>query len=306
MREILVDCDPGWDDAIALMLLLVETGRLHVRVVGAVHGNRSVEETCRFAGEALELCGRRDIPLGLGAARPLCEPPPGASTWIDSAQPTLKHTQQLPLKSIASEEAYQLYAQSIVEAERPITLVALGPLTNVARLLMEFPGAISKIEQIVLLGGAVRKGNVTPVAEFNFFMDAKAASIVVSAPIPKTIIPADIAAAAPLPPRTFSALKSLRHKVPRAAVDLIEQYSALFGAKLDRGEVAIYDAFVPILLLRPNAFSAKSGRADVISDMGAEHGKLTFVDDRSSPTRIVTAINSMSAHRQFLTTMSRW
>jgi inosine-uridine nucleoside N-ribohydrolase len=171
---VLIDCDPGQDDALALLLAL-GSPELDVLGVTAVAGNQTLDKTTANALRVLELAGRPDIPVAAGADGPLA----GALVVAaDAHGETGLDGVDLPTPSAepVSEDAKDFLAARLEASERPVTLVALGPLTNVALLLEAHPEAASKIERIVLMGGAIHEGNQTPSAEFNIWIDPEAAA----------------------------------------------------------------------------------------------------------------------------------
>src|SRR5919201_2951142 len=167
---IIMDCDPGHDDAMALLLALASP-ELELVAVTTVAGNQTLEKTTANAIRVLDFAGRADIPVGAGADRPLVRDPFVAAyvhgeTGLDG--PDLPPPQRAPV----DEHAVELLAEAIRERDGAVTLVPTGPLTNVALLLALHPDA--RPERIVLMGGAVGEGNVTPAAEFNIWADPEA------------------------------------------------------------------------------------------------------------------------------------
>jgi inosine-uridine nucleoside N-ribohydrolase len=185
--KILIDCDPGHDDAIAILLALASP---EVELIGvtAVAGNQTVEKTTRNALVTLEIGGRADIPVAAGAARPLQRELRTAAhvhgeSGLDG--PELPEPSALPVDA----EAADYLAERI---EPGVVLVPTGPLTNVALMLQRHPDVRGPLERIVWMGGAVREGNITPAAEFNAFVDPEAACMVFASGIPFTMIGLDV------------------------------------------------------------------------------------------------------------------
>ncbi len=181
---ILLDCDPGHDDAIALLLALA-SDEVELRGVTTVAGNQTLEKTTANAIRVLELVRRADVPVAAGAERPLVREPRVAAnvhgeTGLDG--PDLPPARARP----EGEHAVDFLAGHIAGT----TLVATGPLTNVALLLARHPHA--RPERIVLMGGAIAEGNVTPAAEFNIWGDPEAAARVFGSGIDVTMIGLDV------------------------------------------------------------------------------------------------------------------
>src|SRR3954449_3320794 len=172
--KILLDCDPGHDDAIALMLALASP-EVELLGVTTVAGNQTLAKTTANALRVLEFAGRDDVPVAAGADRPLVrEPAVAADVHGDSG---LDGPDLPPARGTTTgAHAVDFLAELIHAAGRPVTLVPTGPLTNVALLLARHPDAADNLERIVLMGGAIAEGNVTPAAEFNVWADPEAAA----------------------------------------------------------------------------------------------------------------------------------
>jgi inosine-uridine nucleoside N-ribohydrolase len=186
--KILLDCDPGHDDAIALLLALASP-ELELLGVTTVAGNQTLEKTTANAIRVLEFAGRTDVDVAAGADRPLVRDPYVADyvhgeTGLDG--PDLPPPQRAPV----DRHAVNLMADKIREANGEVTLVPVGPLTNVALLLALHPDA--RPQRIVLMGGAVAEGNVTPAAEFNIWCDPEAAARVFASGIDVTMVGLDV------------------------------------------------------------------------------------------------------------------
>jgi inosine-uridine nucleoside N-ribohydrolase len=185
---IILDCDPGHDDAIALLLALASP-EVEVLGVTTVHGNQTLAKTTANALRVLDLVRRTDIPVAAGADRPLERELVVAShvhgdSGLDG--PTLPPARHEPL----GEHAVDFMERTIAASPQPVTLVPIGPLTNIA-LLLERTGG-SNVERIVSMGGAAAEGNMTPAAEFNIWADPEAAEAVYHAGIDITMIGLDV------------------------------------------------------------------------------------------------------------------
>jgi inosine-uridine nucleoside N-ribohydrolase len=181
---ILLDCDPGHDDAIALLLAL-GSPEVELRGVTTVAGNQTLEKTTANAIRVLELAGRADVAVAAGVGRPLLREPHVAAnvhgeTGLDG--PELPPPQAAPSPQHAVD--------FLAERAAGTTLVATGPLTNVALLLARYPDV--RPERIVLMGGAIAEGNVTPAAEFNIWADPEAAARVFSSGLDVTMVGLDV------------------------------------------------------------------------------------------------------------------
>jgi inosine-uridine nucleoside N-ribohydrolase len=187
---VLIDCDPGHDDAIALLLALASP-ELDLLGVTTVAGNQTLAKTTANALRVLELVGRGDVPVAAGADRPLvrdlCV---AAYVHGDSGLegPDLPPARGAPVRA----HGVDFMAERIVAAPEPVTLVPVGPLTNVALLLARYPEVGSRLARICLMGGSIAEGNVTPAAEFNIWADPEAASRVFASGLDVTMIGLDV------------------------------------------------------------------------------------------------------------------
>jgi inosine-uridine nucleoside N-ribohydrolase len=192
-----LDCDPGHDDAIALLLALASP-EIELLGVTTTYGNQTLDKTTANALRVLELVGRTDVPVAAGAERPLTrELLVAAHVHGESGLegPTLPPAQETP----ASQDAVAFIADRVRASPHPVTLVPTGPLTNVAQYLDAH--GVEGIERIVLMGGSIAEGNFTPAAEFNVWCDPEAAQRVFSSGLDVTMIGLDVTHQAILGPR---------------------------------------------------------------------------------------------------------
>ena len=186
MTSVILDCDPGHDDAIALMLALASP-EVQLLGVSTVSGNQTLQNTTANAIRVLEHLGRDEVPVAAGADRPLVRERRVAAnvhgeTGLDG--PDLPPPAREPL----AEHAVDWVAATLATQPGPVTLVPTGPLTNIALLLARHPGLGPKIARIVLMGGAIGLGNTTPAAEFNMWGDPEAARRVFSSGLDVTMV----------------------------------------------------------------------------------------------------------------------
>ena len=209
-REIIIDCDPGHDDALAILLALGSAEELEVLAITAVAGNVPLALTAANARAVVELAGRRDLPVHAGCARPLVRELVTAEyihgrTGLDGAE--------LPAPTLPLAEAHAVDALiELVRARPPgsVTLCTLGPLTNLALALLKAPDLAPRLKEIVLMGGAIGEGNITPAAEFNIYVDPHAAKLVFAAGVPLTMFGLDVTHQALVTPARLAAIRALR------------------------------------------------------------------------------------------------
>ncbi|MGW4271341.1 nucleoside hydrolase [Streptomyces seoulensis] len=187
---VIIDCDTGVDDALALLFAVRHPG-LELRAVTCVAGNADVDQVVRNTLTVLEQAGAPEVPVARGAERPLLEPVRtahhvhGRDGMGDLGLPA-------PGRRPADVDAVTLLRREILAAPRPVTLIPTAPLTNIALLLRTHPEVTRNIERIVFMGGAVATGNATAVAEFNVWHDPEAAAILLTAGVPITMYGLDV------------------------------------------------------------------------------------------------------------------
>ncbi len=291
---VIFDCDPGKDDSLALFVALALPHAIDVLGITTVAGNVPVEHTSHNARRIVEAAGRHDIPVYPGCARPLLR---HAVTAVDvhgtdgmggSGLPDAEH----PVEDFHAVEAL---AGFLEEASTPLTIAAIGPLTNIALLISLRPDLVPAIGQLVVMGGARKGGNVTRNAEFNIFADPHAARIVLAGKVPATIVPLDVTRRILPPQEWFDAMEG--HGEPGRAV----------AAMWRESPVALHDVTVTGLLAWPELYSLEACSVDVIwNDTGTlgrtvfsgEDGPLSVVkrvDQRRLADRVVEAMETYAA-----------
>jgi inosine-uridine nucleoside N-ribohydrolase len=264
---ILLDCDPGHDDAIALLLAL-GSAELDLRGVTTVAGNQTLEKTTANAIRVLEFVGRGDVPVAAGAERPLVRDQYVAAyvhgeTGLDG--PDLPSPQGSPV----DQHAVDFLAERI---EPGVVLVPTGPLTNVALLLARYPE--KRPERIVLMGGSIAEGNVTPAAEFNIWADPEAAARVFASGIEIAMIGLDVTHKALFAERHAERLEGRAGTMVRELLDFYNRFHAdVYG--FDGSP--IHDALAVAYVFRPDLVQTKHRGVKVDTESELSRGR-TLVD----------------------------
>jgi pyrimidine-specific ribonucleoside hydrolase len=250
---ILLDCDPGHDDAIALLLALASP-ELDLLGVTTVAGNQTVEKTTANAIRVLELVGA-DVPVAAGAGRPLVREPYVAAyvhgeTGLDG--PDLPPARRKPVDL----HGVDFLAERIAGT----TLVATGPLTNVALLLAGHEEA--RLERIVLMGGAIAEGNVTPAAEFNIWADPEAAARVFSSGVDVTMVGLDVTHQALLTDEHAARLRE-NGRVGSVVADLLEFYGVFHKQVYDFEGSPIHDAVAVAQVIQPDLLELRELNVEI-------------------------------------------
>lgn len=250
---VIFDCDPGHDDALALILAFAAE-KLDIKAVTVCSGNVGVDKTLINAKKILRLLGQR-VPLAAGASKPLLREPVYApdihgESGLDGPS--------LPAPDYPEEpvSATELQRRIITESPEPVTIIATGPLTNIAILLSAFPEVKQNIAQISFMGGSAGQGNWTAVAEFNFFADPEAADMALASGLPLIMSGLNVTHQALIMPGEIAALRALGGAVPLAAAGLLEFY---LGAYLQRGfpGAALHDPCAVACLTNPELFTSR-------------------------------------------------
>jgi inosine-uridine nucleoside N-ribohydrolase len=267
---ILLDCDPGHDDAIALLLALASP-ELELLGVTTVAGNQTLEKTTANAIRVLDFVGRDDVPVAAGAAAPLVREPFVAAyvhgeTGLDG--PDLPP----PSRESLQQHAVDFLAEQIRARAGAVTLVPTGPLTNVALLLALHPDA--RPERIVLMGGAIAEGNVTPAAEFNIWADPEAAARVFASRIDLTMIGLDVTHKALFRPTHEQRLEGRVGEMVRA---LLQFYGAFHRRQYGWDGSPIHDAVAVAHVARPDLLETVERGVKIDTGPQLSRGR-TYVD----------------------------
>jgi inosine-uridine nucleoside N-ribohydrolase len=255
---IIIDCDPGHDDAVALLLAL-QSPELELLGVTTTFGNQTLAKTTANAVRVLELAGRADVPVAVGAERPLTRDLVVAAhvhgeSGLDG--PVLPPPQTEPV----SEDAASFIAARIAEQGQPVTLVPTGPLTNIARYL-DLHGAAG-IERIVFMGGSIAEGNMTPAAEFNVWADPEAAQRVLHAGVDVTMIGLDVTHRAVTTPELELRLRAAG-RVGGVVAELIEFFSGFHRETYGWDGAPIHDAVAVAYAARPELVTTRHRNVEV-------------------------------------------
>jgi inosine-uridine nucleoside N-ribohydrolase len=270
---IILDTDPGHDDAIALLLALASP-EVEVLGVTPVSGNQTLEKTTANALKILEFVGRTDIPVHAGCPRPLVREQWAAAyvhgeTGLDGPE--------LPQPTTRPAEGHAIdFIARTVEEHDGVVLVPVGPLTNIALLLARYPGIEGRIGRIVLMGGAIAEGNVTPAAEFNIWADPEAAHRVFTSGIDVTMVGLDVTHKALLYPQKVEELRQAG-RVGALVASLYAFYHGHHERMYGWGGSPVHDALAVAHVIRDDLIQTQFRHVEV--DVGQEPGRgRTYVD----------------------------
>lgn len=278
MRQIWIDCDPGHDDAMAILTAIANPEKLKILGISTVGGNQTIEKVTTNAKNILEFV-HSDIPLAKGQDKPLVKPLNTApEAHGDSGMDGLYFNgTDYP---VVSENAVEYMYHKIMESKEKTTLVALAPLTNLALLLKVYPEVKEKIECISMMGGGISHGNCTELAEFNIYVDPEAAHIVFHSGISVIMAGLDVTENAAI---TLNEIKTLKDKgkVSHLAYELLSFYNES-GKQFGFIDSPIHDLCAVEYLIKPDIFSGKNYYVDIVTDNGISRGQ-TLADLRKVP-----------------------
>ncbi|GIF98594.1 nucleoside hydrolase [Catellatospora citrea] len=272
-RAVMIDCDPGIDDMMAL-LTICASPELDLRGVTTVGGNVGIELTTRNARSVLALAGRGDVPVAAGAARSLVRVPVTEKKGAHGDDGLGGITLPEPPGAPDPRPAAEFLAATVAASAEPVTLFAVGPLTDVALFYAMYPQVAARLERLVVMGGSIGEGNMTPAAEFNVWFDPEAAHRVLTDPgvsVPTTLVPLDVTRRTGLGDADIAALAGSGRIGGLTA-------RALGGYRHGLGTVTpVHDAVAVLAVLHPELMTTRPARIHVDAGDGPSRGN-TVVD----------------------------
>lgn len=263
-RQLIIDCDPGQDDAVMLLLALACPDELDILGITTVAGNVPLNLTQRNARIMCELADRTDVPVFAGCGKPMRHELITAEnvhgkTGIDGVE---TYEPAMPLQE---RHAVDFIIETLLEAaDNSVTLVPTGPLTNIGHAIARQTDILPKIREIVLMGGAMREGgNTTPCAEFNILEDPDAAHIVMHCGRPLTIVPLDVTHQALVSRKRIEQLRQLNTSIGTAVVGMMEFFNRFDSEKYGSEGAPLHDPCTIAYLLKPELFTGKMCNVEI-------------------------------------------
>ena len=277
-RKIIIDTDPGQDDAVAILLALASPEEIALLGITAVAGNVPLALTARNARMVCELAARTDIPVFAGCDKPLAHTLVTAEhvhgkTGLDG--PPLPEP-EMPLQD---GHAVDFIIDTLRhEAPGSVTLCPLGPLTNIATALRRAPDIAPRIAEIVLMGGAYFEvGNITPAAEFNIYVDPEAAEIVFKSGVPITVMPLDVTHKALVTPERIAGFRAIGSKIGETVAGWTDFFERFDKEKYGSTGAPLHDPCVIAYLLAPDLFSGRHINVEIETGSALTRG-MTVAD----------------------------
>ncbi len=297
---VIIDTDPGHDDALAIMLL-IRSDKADVRAITTVAGNVDVQRTTNNARFILDLIGSK-IPIFSGSDKPLKKKLINANVHGVSGLAGANVTKTEPLNGLAVDSMIQIIRTN----PGKVTIVAIGPETNIAKAFLKDPELPKLIKQIVIMGGAIEvPGNKSRVAEFNLFVDPDAAKIVFDAPVKKVMVPLDVCNEMPLFMEDFQKIKG---KLRAPILSMMKQFIKGIAKFENFKGALVYDALATYFLINPKAYTLK--KMDIrIETKGDVTSGMTVAEKRTYGLKnlnvdVVTKIDREMFVKDFLRIMS--
>jgi purine nucleosidase len=277
-RKIIIDTDPGQDDAVAILLALGSPNEIEVLGIVAVAGNVGLRQNARNALQVVELSGKLDTPVYAGCETPMRRKLVTAEyvhgkTGLDG--PTLPE----PRIKLREQHGVDFIIDTIRrEPEKSVTLCALGPLTNLGMAFVKAPDIKQRVQEVVLMGGGLFEGgNVTPAAEFNIYVDPEAADVVFHSGIPITQVPLDVTHSMLSTRTRVDRFRQLGNRTGIATAEMLEFFERFDEAKYGWEGGPLHDPCVIAYLLRPELFVGK--HVNVVVETSSELTRgMTVVD----------------------------
>lgn len=257
-RQVILDCDPGQDDAICLLLAMASPEELDILGVTTVAGNVPLALTERNARQIRDIAGRSDVPVYAGCAKPMVRELITAEkvhgkTGIDGIDIVE------PQQALEDKHAVDFIIDTLISADREsVTLVPMGPLTNIGTAIDKEPSILDKVEQIVLMGGAMREGgNQSPSAEFNILVDPHAADIVFRCGRPLTVMGLDVTHQVLATPERRDRIRAIDNEAARATAGMLDFFNRHDTVKYGSMGAPLHDPCTVAYLLKPELFEGK-------------------------------------------------
>ena len=253
---ILIDCDPGHDDAVMLMLAF-GSGLFDIKAITTSAGNQTQAKTLKNALKIITLMGA-NIPVYKGSEKPLFRELIIAD-YVHGEMGMDGPSLPDPILKHESLSAIEAMAQILADSQEKITIVPTGPLTNIATFLLAYPHLKSKIDRISLMGGGAFRGNITPTAEFNIYVDPEAASIVFNSGVPITMCGLDVTHKALVFQKDIEMFRTIGNKSGKVVAELMDFFSIYYRRERPElaGGAALHDPCSIAWLIDPSIFISK-------------------------------------------------
>lgn len=305
-KPILFDCDPGNDDAVALLVTMASPEVFDLLGITTVAGNVSLENTQVNARKICELAGRIDIPVYAGYSRPFL----GKSFFSDGAHGNTGIDGAVlpdPIMPLQPGHAVDFILHTLKHHPEPVTVFITGPCTNVAMAINKDPEILKNVAEFVIMGGSITAGNITPAAEFNFYCDPYAAKVILDCGVKTTLLTLDVT-------HQVLATKENIERLHSVGNNQAKQVALMMEASMDfdvknfalKGR-AIHDACVPVFMLYPELFDCKQAYVHVETAHGYSYGNtiISFYPKHTHETPWIHVAQSIKGPEVFNVILDR-
>lgn len=286
-HRIILDCDPGVDDALALMLAISAPEKIEILGITTVAGNVPLADTTRNARGLLALAERFDIPVHAGCSRPIMKST-GHRSIMHGTEGLGGVTLDDSRVALATEHAVDFIIRTVMSKPGEVTLCPIGPMTNIALAMIKEPRLAENLKQIVFMGGAAfGPGNTTPSAEFNIYVDPQAAHVVLSNGAPLTMFGLDVTSTIVADGERIASLRALPGRKARTVVEMLTAYA--------KGDPCLHDPCVIAWLMEPSLFRGVDAYVEVDCAPGPNYGRTVaatlprHLADRRPNCHVITA-----------------
>lgn len=292
-RKIIIDCDPGHDDAMAI-LLAHGNPEIELVAITTVAGNQTLDKTSLNARRVCTVARIRGVPVAAGCDRPLMRPLQTAP-YIHGESGLDGPMFSEPSVPLEKTHAVDLIIDLLMSSSGDITLVPTGPLTNIAMAVRKEPRIVSKVQEVVLMGGSYTRGNTTPAAEFNIVVDPEAASIVFSAGWPLTMVGLDLTHQALATPAVLQRIANIGTPLARIAVQLMEFFRETYRRHSGFDSPPVHDPCAVARVIDPNVVQCVDAFVAVETSGDWSYG-MTVTDfkgrvDRPANAKVATKLD---------------
>lgn len=276
MKKVIIDCDPGYDDALAL-ILAIASDKLDIAGITTVAGNQTIDKTFR---NAKNICGYldRSIPVYKGQSKPLVKDLVTAAHIHGKSGLDGVNLESFDENS-SREKAVPFIRKTVKKSETPLSIISLAPLTNIANLILSVEDLSESIEEIVLMGGTLSKGNISPLAEFNIYVDPEAAKIVLDSKIKIKMIGLDVTRKTKLKRKNIQLLKDIPGRYSHLGSEVGEALLKTVQKRYGKDWAALHDPVAVAAAIEPSILETEPAKIH-LETQGKKTRGMTFRDLR--------------------------
>ena len=272
---VIIDCDPGHDDVFAIWLAAANP-EIDLRAITSVAGNGRIEHTTLNARIACTVAGIHGVPIARGAAEPLAQELEPAE-WIHGANALGGPELPEPTVPLDERDAVQLIRDVLTESDRPVVVIATGPLTNIAHVVQRHPEVLAKIDRVVWMGGSTGRGNVSAYAEFNAWTDPESIQVVLDSGVAFTMVGLNISHQALITPPVRARVRAAGNRTGSFGYELLEFFCSTYNTFEGMPDGPLHDPITVAMVIDPAVATTVETRMDV-ELKGTETRGATCVD----------------------------